>query len=250
MLTRHVVITGAAQGLGRAIAKAFVGQGYSVAVTDINLAAAEKTVDELLEHRIDAAQSIIPMQLDVTKKQDFITVRDDLIQRWGSIEAVINNAAITETTALMDISTDEFVSVSSTNQLSVFLSCQVFGEYFKQIQYGRIVNLSSLAGQNGGTATGAHYAASKGAIITLTKVFAKEFAPFNITVNAIAPGPHDSPAVASIPKEKLNNIINTIPVKTLGNLDFLGNVSCLLCSDEASFTTGATWDVNGGLWMR
>ena len=116
---------------------------------------------------------------------------------------------------------------------------------------GRIINMASLAGQNGGTATGAHYAASKGAIGTLTKIFAKEFATRGVTVNAIAPGPIDSPAVhAAVPAQRMQGLLANIPVQRLGDADFLGDLIVQLARPEAYFTTGATWDVNGGLFMR
>jgi 3-oxoacyl-[acyl-carrier protein] reductase len=117
--------------------------------------------------------------------------------------------------------------------------------------FGRIVNMASLAGQNGGTATGAHYAASKGAIVTITKIFARQFAPDGVTVNAIAPGPHDLPVVkATVPADKLGAVIAAIPVGRLGSPSFIADVVALLGSDDAFFVTGACWDVNGGLYLR
>ncbi|TXT28957.1 MAG: 3-oxoacyl-acyl-carrier protein reductase, partial [Rhodocyclaceae bacterium] len=132
-----------------------------------------------------------------------------------------------------------------------FLSCQVFGAAFAKAGYGRLINLASLAGQNGGTASGAHYASSKAGIITLTKIFARELGAANVTVNAIAPGPMELPSVrAAVPAERLAQIIETIPVKRLGNPKFVATLAVQLASPEADFTTGATWDVNGGIFMR
>jgi 3-oxoacyl-[acyl-carrier protein] reductase len=111
--------------------------------------------------------------------------------------------------------------------------------------------MASLAGQNGGTATGAHYAASKGGIITLTKVFARDLGPFGITVNGIAPGPLDSPAVhALVPEDKLAGIVAGIPVQRLGSLDYVADTAVHLAGENAFFANGATWDINGGLLMR
>jgi 3-oxoacyl-[acyl-carrier protein] reductase len=111
--------------------------------------------------------------------------------------------------------------------------------------------MASLAGQNGGTATGAHYAASKGGIITLTKVFARDLGPSNVTVNAIAPGPIDSPMVhRTLSPERLQAVKATIPVGEIGDAGFIGKLVLQLASPEAAFATGATWDVNGGIYLR
>ena len=111
--------------------------------------------------------------------------------------------------------------------------------------------MASLAGQNGGTATGGHYAASKGAILTVTKIFAQELAKQGVTVNAIAPGPHDLPVVrATVPADRLDAVIARIPVGRLGSAAFVADMVALLTSDDAYFVTGACWDVNGGLYVR
>ncbi len=133
----------------------------------------------------------------------------------------------------------------------MFLGCQVFGAYFKTQKYGRIINMASLAAQNGGAATGAHYAASKGGIVTLTKVFARELAASGVTVNAIAPGPLDVELVHELlPADKLKSVIETIPVSTLGDPQFIADVVMLITSSNSMSMTGATIDVNGGLYVR
>ena len=113
------------------------------------------------------------------------------------------------------------------------------------------IHLASLAGQNGGTATGAHYAASKGAILTLTKVFARDLAPFGVTCNAIAPGPMDTPMVRSvITPDKMAAALANIPVGELGDPVFVAELVTLLAAPKAGFVNGACWDVNGGIYMR
>ena len=138
------------------------------------------------------------------------------------------------------------------SQRGTFFGCQVFGAHFAAQKYGRIVNMASLAGQNGGTASGAHYASSKGAILVLTKIFARQLAGEGVTVNAVAPGPMDLPSVrAAVPPEKLEQIVQgMIPVKALGDPDFVAETVVRLASSEAAFVTGAAWDLNGGIFMR
>lgn len=246
-MTQIALVTGAAQGLGYAIASRLYAAGYAVVITDLSLDRAQTAASAL-----DASgERVLALKLDVASKADFEAALADTLQRFGALHVVVNNAAMTKTTPVMQISPEEFDRVMSLNTRSIFVGCQVFGTHMAEAGYGRIVNMASLAGQNGGTATGAHYAASKGAIVTLTKIFAKELAAKGVTVNAIAPGPIDSPAVhAAVPAERMPGMLEAIPVKRLGNADFLGDLVVQLARPDAYFTTGATWDVNGGLFMR
>ena len=246
-MSQIALVTGAGQGLGQHFCASLLRAGYSVVVTDLNLAAAQACAKQL----DPAGEHTLALQLDAGSKTDFEAGLDQVLVRFGALHVVINNAAVTKTTPLMQISPEEFDAVVGLNLRSVFLGCQVLGSHMAETGYGRIINMASLAGQNGGTATGAHYAASKGGIVTLTKIFAKEFAARGVTVNAIAPGPIESAAVrAAIPAERLPGLLANIPVQRLGDADFLGDLIVQLARPEAYFTTGATWDVNGGLFMR
>ena len=244
----HVaLVTGAGQGLGQTFCAQLLAAGYQVVVSDRSLEAAQASAKALDPN----GERTLAVQLDVGNKADFEQALSQVLARFGALHVVVNNAAVTKTTPLMQISPEEFDAVVGLNLRSIFLGCQVLGAYLAESGYGRIINMASLAGQNGGTATGAHYAASKGAILTLTKIFAKEFASRGVTVNAIAPGPIDSPAVhAAVPAERLAGLCANIPVQRLGDADFLGDLIVQLARPEAYFTTGATWDVNGGLFMR
>lgn len=242
------LVTGAAQGLGKAIAKSLFDAGFAVVITDANESGAK---DAALE--IDATQNrVMAMKLDVLHKTDFSEVLEAAVARFGKVDALVNNAAMTPTTPVMEITPEEFDKVVSVNMRGTFFGCQVFGQYFADNGYGRIVNMASLAGQNGGTASGAHYASSKGAILTMTKIFARQLAEAGVTVNSVAPGPIDLPSVrALVPPERLEQIINEmIPVKTLGNAEFVADMVTRLVSPDAAFVTGAAWDVNGGIFMR
>jgi 3-oxoacyl-[acyl-carrier protein] reductase len=242
-----VLVTGAAHGLGAVIARALHEHSFRVAIGDIDADAAARLAREL-----DASgESAQGLRLDVREQADFEDARDALLTRWGSIEGLINNAAVTAAKPVLEITPAEFDAVLAVNVRGTFIGSQVFSRVFKQRGYGRIVNLASLAGQNGGTATGAHYAASKGAILTLTKVFARDLASVGITVNAIAPGPLDTPMVHStVPPERMTQMLAMIPVGALGQPRFVADIVARLCSRDAGFVTGATWDINGGLFMR
>lgn len=180
---RVVLVTGAARGLGACIASRFYDRGYRVAVTDLDGEAAVKAAATL----DPTGSSAVGLGLDARDKAAFVRVLDDLVARWGAVHVLVNNAGLSKVEALMDITPESFGSVVSANLDGTFLGCQVLGAYFADRGYGRIVNIASLAGQNGGTATGAHYASAKGGVITLTKVFARELGPQGVTVNAISP---------------------------------------------------------------
>ncbi|AWY01599.1 3-oxoacyl-ACP reductase [Marinomonas primoryensis] len=241
------LVTGAAQGLGFHIASRLFAAGYRVVLTDVNGEAAQKAALSL----DSSGKNAVACALNIAKKTDYEAALDFAVTQFGALHVLVNNAAVTKATPVMDISPEEFNDVVSINLGGVFVGCQVMGKYMADQGYGRIINMASLAGQNGGTSTGAHYAASKGGILTLTKVFAKELASQGVTVNAIAPGPIDSPMVtALVPAERLPTLLGAIPVGRLGNGDFVGDVVVQFARPEAYFTTGATWDVNGGLFMR
>ncbi|TAH41872.1 MAG: SDR family oxidoreductase [Betaproteobacteria bacterium] len=246
-MSQVALITGAAQGLGSIIAGQLHAAGYKVVVTDRTEELAREAAD-----RLDASgATALGLKLDVKRKDDFEAALAAVVAQWGGLQVAVNNAAMTPTTPVMKITAEEFDEVIAVNLRGTLFGCQVFGAHMAAAGYGRIINLASLAGQNGGTASGAHYASSKGAILTLNKIFARELAASNVTVNAIAPGPMELPSVrAAVPPERLEKLIEAIPVRRLGNPKFVADLVVKLASPEADFTTGATWDVNGGIFMR
>lgn len=244
---RVALVTGAARGLGACIAGRLYDKGYRVVLTDLDEEAAVKAAAGL----DPAGQHAIGLALDVRDKEAFARVRDRIVERWGAIHVLVNNAGYSKVESLLEITPESFESVVSTNLNGTFFGCQVFGAYFAERGYGRIVNIASLAGQNGGTATGAHYAAAKGGVATLTKVFARELGPQGVTVNAISPGPQDLPVVREmVDPDKLAQIEASIPAGRLGRPGFIADMAVLLAADHADAVTGACWDANGGLYMR
>jgi 3-oxoacyl-[acyl-carrier protein] reductase len=241
------LVTGGAQGLGAQIARSLHAAGFRVGIGDLDEPGAVALALEL-DPKADTA---VALRLDVREQSSFLAASRSLLARWGSLEVLVNNAAATAAKPLLDITPEEFDAVLAVNVKGTFVGSQVFAREFKARGYGRIVNLASLAGQNGGTATGAHYAASKGAILTLTKVFARDLAAFGVTVNAIAPGPLDTPMVhRTIPEDRMASLLAGIPVGSLGDPRFVADMAARLAARDAGFVTGATWDINGGLFMR
>lgn len=241
------VVTGAAGGMGEAISRRLHRDGFRVLVTDVDEAAGTRLAEGLSP---DGATSAFH-RLDVSRKADFEAALKHLREGWGEPTVLVNNAALTRAADTMTLDAEEFLGVLSVNSGSVFFGCQVFGAAMAEQGYGRIINMASLAGENGGTATGAHYATSKGGIITLTKVFARQLAASGVTVNSVSPGPHDLPVVhETVPEDKLAGVVSSIPVGRLGDASFIADTVSLFAQENAGFVTGACWDVNGGLYLR
>ncbi len=246
-MSQVAIVTGAAQGLGEVIARRLLDAGYRVALTDRNLELAQRAAAA----SGGGGERVLALKLDVKQKADFEAALAAVLGHWGELHVAVNNAAMTPTTPVMQITAQEFDEVIAVNLRGTLFGCQVFGAHMAGAKYGRLINLASLAGQNGGTASGAHYASSKGAILTLNKIFARELAASNVTVNAIAPGPMDLPSVrAAVPPERLEKLMEMIPVRRLGDAGFVADLVVLLASPTAFFTTGAAWDINGGIFMR
>ncbi|TDD08979.1 SDR family oxidoreductase [Saccharopolyspora terrae] len=241
------VVTGGANGLGRAIARRLHAEGQAVAVADVDGTAAV----ELATALDPSGETARGYSADVADRAALTGLLDSVLADFGPVRVLVNNAARTRATPLFEITPVELESVMAVNFTGTFNACQIFGAHMAEQGYGRIVNMASLAGQNGGTATGGHYASSKGAVMSATKVFARELAARGVTVNAVSPGPQDSPMVRDIVGEQnLEAFQRTIPVGRLGDPAFVADVVALLASPGAHSVTGACWDVNGGLFMR
>ncbi|MBA2461734.1 MAG: SDR family oxidoreductase [Actinobacteria bacterium] len=240
---RTALVTGAAQGLGEAIARALAARGANVVVTDVELEGAEAVAADLGEHATALA-------LDVRERASFERAFGAAIERFGRVDVLVNNAARTVLRPFWEIDDEEWDDVLATNLRSVFIGCQIAGPHMREHGFGRIVNLASLAGQQGGTVAGAHYAAAKAGIIVLTKIVARELAPHGVTVNAIAPAAVRTPVLDALPPERVEALAATIPVGRVGRPEEVAAVAAFLASDDAGYVTGATWDVNGGLFMR
>jgi 3-oxoacyl-[acyl-carrier protein] reductase len=208
-------------------------------LADVNLEGAEGVAASLGER----ARAI---ECDVRSKESLRRA----IQAAGDVDVMVNNAARTVSRPFWEIEEEEWEDVLAVNLRGVFFGCQLAGAHMRERGRGRIINLSSLAGQQGGTVAGAHYAASKAGIIVLTKIVAQELAPHGVTVNAIAPAAVRTPVMDEMPADRLETVRQRIPVGRFGEAEEVAALAVFLASEEAAYITGATLDINGGLLMR
>jgi 3-oxoacyl-[acyl-carrier protein] reductase len=237
------LVTGAARGLGAGTALRLAAQGARVVVADVDGDGAAAVAASIG----DAAVSRV---LDVRDRASFAGVIASTLSELGSLDILVNNAALTIRRPFFEIEDEEWDEVLAVNLRGVFLGCQVGGAHMRDHGGGRIVNLSSLAGQQGSAVNGAHYAASKAGILALTKSIARELAPFGVTVNVVAPAVIEGPLVDALAPEAVADLVASIPVGRIGRADEVATLIAYLASDEAGYITGATFDVNGGSFMR
>ncbi|MDT0682020.1 SDR family oxidoreductase [Roseicyclus sp. F158] len=242
--SRVAFVTGAGQGLGKAIGLALAQAGHSVVFADIDADRAEAAAG-------DVGPAALGVSVDVRDRASVEAAAERARNRFGPIGILVNNAARTVAQPFAQLTETEWDDVFAVNLRGILLTTQTMVPDMVDAGWGRIINLSSLAGQRGGPQVqGAHYASSKAAIIGLSRYIAHEYASYGITANVIAPGPILTEATALAPKDKLDLLASQIPVGRFGAARDVGALACHLASTAGAFITGATMDINGGLQMR
>jgi 3-oxoacyl-[acyl-carrier protein] reductase len=239
-------VTGAGQGLGAAIALGLAQAGAGVMLTDVDAAAAEAVAAGLR----DAGHRCIAMALDVRDESAFERSFEAAVQHFGAIDLMVNNAALTPSTSLWDITAGEWDEVMAVNLRGSFFGCRIAGRHMRERGAGRIVNLTSIAGQQASAASGAHYAASKAGLIALTRSFAQALAADGVTVNALAPAAIRSPLLDAMAPERQQALLRGIPLGRFGEAQEVAAAVVYLASAAGAFVTGTTLDLNGGRLMR
>ena len=239
------VVTGAGQGLGKAIAESLAQKGACVALADIQFDKVKQVAAVIAR----AGGKALPLEADVSKVADIRRMIQATVDGFGGLDILVNNAGILHLTAIEDITEEEWDRMMAVNLKSVFFSIQQALPFMKEKKGGRIISISSLAGRMGGYTNGVAYSASKAGIIGLTRAVARRVADFGITVNAIAPGTTETDIIKGLSPGQIDMLKQSIPLKRLGRPDNVSELVSFLCSEAADFITGAVIDVNGGIYM-
>jgi NAD(P)-dependent dehydrogenase (short-subunit alcohol dehydrogenase family) len=238
---KKAVVTGGAQGIGRAVVERFLESGASVAIWDRDKKLAEKTAEELKDRGRVAAIAV-----DVTSFADIERARDETVKALGGIDILVNNAGIAGPTMKMwEVKPEDWAQTISVNLDSQFYCCKAIVPLMIAQKYGRIVNVASIAGKEGNP-NAAHYSASKAGVIALTKSLGKELAGYDIAVNAVTPAAAKTAIFDQITQEHIDFMLSKIPRNRFVTVEELASLVAWIASAENSFTTGAVFDISGG----
>jgi 3-oxoacyl-[acyl-carrier protein] reductase len=242
-----VIVTGAGKGIGAAIANGFAREGGRLALLDVDGAALDRLVKELM----DGGTEVMGVPADVTRAGDVGRAVEAVVARWGRVDVLVNNAGgfsvIRRTEEIPD---DEWDTIFRFNVTSIFLCTKAVLPIMKRQRAGRIVNMSSVAGRAGAVTVTSHYAAAKAAVIGFTRHVAREVAAEGITVNAVAPGTVGTERWKALRSpEESRRLADNVPMRRVSEPAEIAECVMFLASDAAAYMTGATLDVNGGLVM-
>jgi len=239
-----VLVTGAAQGVGRATAIAFAKEGANLVLADL------KKVSEVEQEIRKKRRECLALHVDVSRPKMVKNMMEASLDRFGRLDILVNNAGIIARGTIEDSPDDELNRVLDINFKGVFYCCRAAVPIMKKQHYGKILNVSSITAQRGDNTTAPCYGASKGAVLALTRSLARQLGRFNINVNAVAPYAIDTPMMKYWDETKRKAVIESLPLRRMGKPEDVAAAILFLCSDEASFITGETLNVNGGSLMN
>jgi 3-oxoacyl-[acyl-carrier protein] reductase len=239
-----VVVTGASRGIGQAIALELGARGATVIGTATTDRGAEAISAALAEHDVRGTGKV----LDVTDTDSIAAFFKAVQEEYGNPSVLVNNAGITRDNLMMRMKDEEWDDVISTNLSSAFRMSKACLRGMMKARRGRIITISSIIGATGNPGQ-ANYAATKAGVIGFTKSLAREVGSRGITVNAVAPGFIDTDMTRALPEEQRKHLLEQIPMARLGDVSDIARAVAFLASDEASYITGETLHVNGGMYM-
>ena len=241
---KAALVTGASRGIGRAIALALSARGALVIVTARSAEAAGQTADEIVAQGGCAR----PLVLDIADERSVDAAMADLLKEHATIPLLVNNAGITRDNLLMRMKKEDWNEVIDTNLSGIYRICRSLVPSMVKARYGRIVNITSVVARSGNPGQ-ANYAAAKAGAEGFTRSLARELASRNITVNCVAPGFIDTDMTGTLTEVQREALLAQVPMKRLGRPDDVAAGVTYLLSEQASYVTGITLDINGGMYM-
>jgi 3-oxoacyl-[acyl-carrier protein] reductase len=238
------VVTGGARGIGLTCAATLAREGANIVLADINGEALEQAAEEVRKEGVEA----ITMTADVTAADEVDSLMSSAIEKFGSLDILINNAGVTRDTLLLRMKKEDWDFVININLNGTFNCTKSAARYMMKQRSGRIINIASVIGVMG-NAGQANYASSKAGIIGFTKAVARELAPRGVTVNAVAPGFIDTDMTRTIPQKARDELMHQIPMKRLGKPEDVANCIRFLALPGSEYITGQVIHVNGGMYM-
>ena len=245
---RVAIVTGSGSktGIGRNIALTLAKQGAAVVVADLNMDGINDTVNAITE----AGGRALGVELNVTNQASVDVMVEKVLAEYGRIDILVNNAGISQKATVEEMTIEDMTKIFNVNMFGLFLCTQAVLKPMKDQKFGRIVSLSSVsAKRGGGVFGGAHYSASKAAVLGFSKNLAREVALDGITVNCVAPGLINTDIWKALPEEAAKNVISGIPMGRPGETDEIAATIAFLVSEESSYITGEEIDINGGSHM-
>ena len=242
---RVAIITGGARGIGKAVALTFVREGANIGIVDVDRERAETLQREIIGKEGHA----MTLSCDISKSYEVHDMVRQVRGAFGRVDILVNNAGIIRRGTIETVTEEDWDRVIEVNLKGTFNCCKAVVEIMKQQGYGKIVNVSSIAGKIGDITSAPGYGSSKAAVDALTKTLARQLAPYGINVNAVSPHAIETEMSAQWTEERRREIVASIPLRRLGKPEDVAEAVLFLASDSASFITGEILDVNGGALM-
>lgn len=239
------IITGAGGAIGGAMARLFAQKGATVVLVDVR----KEGIEEVARQVKESGGKASLFTLDVSNEKDVVALVRSIVDTFGTLDILVNNAAISMTTPILDIEVTDWDRVLAVNLRSVFLLSREAFRIMKTRRKGKIISMASASAKIGGLVVGAHYAASKAGVISFTKSLALQAAPFGINVNAVCPGPTRTPMTDAWGEKANEDFAAKIPFKRYGEPEEIAEAILFLASERSRYITGEILDVNGGLIM-
>lgn len=238
------LVTGAAQGIGKAIALLLARNGADIVISDINLEKAEETAKEIE----GTGQKAMTIKVDVVNSEEVERMVQAVMERFGHIDILVNNAGIARDKLILRMTEGDWDTVINVNLKGTFNCTKAVVKHMSKQRSGKIVSIASVVGEMGNVGQG-NYSASKAGVIGFTKTIAREFAQRGINVNAIAPGYIETPMTDVLPEKTKEELRRLIPMERLGRPEDVAEAVLFLVSEASSYITGQVLNVNGGIYM-